>query len=145
MDTLSFKTISNKKSIKKEWYIIDAKNKILGRLSSQIALLIRGKHKPYFIDNVNIGDNIIIINVDKIKLTGKKWNNKTYITYTGYPGGKKTILFKDLFKKNPKKILEKSIKGMLPKNRLRKQFLKNLHIYVGSKHNHYAQKPKILF
>ncbi|WP_113738226.1 50S ribosomal protein L13 [Blattabacterium clevelandi] len=139
MDFLSFKTINKNDS--KNWIIMDAKDQYLGRFSTQVALKIRGKHKTNFSPNLDCGDYVIVINSKKIKLTGKKWINKKYIRYTGYPGGKKIIIAKDLFIKDSKKIIYKAVKGMLPKNRLGNKIIKNLHIYPGSEHKHQAQKP----
>ncbi|WP_185873682.1 50S ribosomal protein L13 [Blattabacterium cuenoti] len=145
MDFLSFKTNSkNKINYNKKWVIIDANNQYLGRLASKISLIIRGKHKSYFSPNIDCGDYVIVINSTKIKLSGKKWMQKKYIYYTGYPGGQKIISIKDLFKKNPNKLLYKSVKGMLPKNRLSQKIIKNLHIYQKEKHNHKAQKPFLI-
>ncbi|WP_185860540.1 50S ribosomal protein L13 [Blattabacterium cuenoti] len=142
MDFLSLKTISAKKSsVVQSWIVIDATNQILGRLSTKIACIIMGKHKPFFSPNINCGDHVIVINSNKIKLTGKKWNDKKYIHYTGYPGGKKIVFFKNLFNKDSRSIIYKSVKGMLPKNRLGRLIFKNLHVYPKSEHKHQAQKP----
>lgn len=142
MDAISFKTILGKEYyIKKNWIIIDAKNKNLGRLASTVAQLVRGKHKMNFSPHINCGDYVIIINSDKINLTGKKWINKKYIYYTGYPGGKRIISIRDKFRKNPNYIIEKSVKGMLPKNRLGRKLFKNIHVFVGSKHNYNINNP----
>lgn len=145
MNYLSFKTTHyNKSSIKKKWYIIDATGKKLGRLSSNIIKLITGKNKIFYSPHINFGDYVIIINASKIELSGKKWEYKTYIHYTGYPGGQKKIKIKELFNKNPKLIIEKAIKRMLPKNRLKNKFFKNLFIYNDNYHKHNAQNPKII-
>ncbi|WP_185876658.1 50S ribosomal protein L13 [Blattabacterium cuenoti] len=145
MDFLSLKTTSiKKKLIIRSWIIMDATNQILGRFSSKIAYLIQGKHKPFFSPNVNCGDHVIVINSNNIKLTGKKWINKKYIHYTGYPGGKKITTAKNLFDKDSSILIYKSVRGMLPKNRLRRLIMKNLHIYHKSTHNHHSQKPKFL-
>ncbi|WP_185849049.1 50S ribosomal protein L13 [Blattabacterium cuenoti] len=145
MDYLSFKTISAKKnSVVKYWIIIDATNQILGRLSTKIACIIMGKHKPFFSPHINCGDHVIVINSNKIRLSGKKWNDKKYIYYTGYPSGKKIIPIKNLFNKNSRNIIYKSVRGMLPKNRLGRLIFKNLHVYPESKHKHEAQKPILL-
>ncbi|AWU42578.1 50S ribosomal protein L13 [Blattabacterium punctulatus] len=143
MDFLSFKTINKNDS--KNWIIMDAKDQYLGRFSTKIALIIRGKHKTNFSPNLDCGDYVIVINSKKIKLTGKKWINKKYIRYTGYPGGKKIIFAKDLLIKNSTKIIYKAVKGMLPKNRLGNKIIKNLHIYPSSEHKHQAQKPIQLY
>ncbi|QIK16612.1 50S ribosomal protein L13 [Blattabacterium sp. DPU] len=145
MDFLSFKTISAKKNnVIQSWIIIDATSQILGRLSTTVVHIIMGKHKPFFSPHVNCGDHVIVINSDKIKLTGKKWNDKKYIYYTGYPGGKKTISIQNLFNRDSRNIIYKSVKGMLPKNRLGRLILKNLHVYPKSEHKHKAQKPILL-
>ncbi|BAM99688.1 50S ribosomal protein L13 [Blattabacterium cuenoti] len=145
MNFLSFKTISAKKSsFVKSWIIIDAENQILGRLSTEISRIIMGKHKPFFSPNINCGDHVIVINSNKIKLTGKKWNNKKYIHYTGYPGGQKVISIQNLLNKDSRFIIYKSVKGMLPKNRLGRLIFKNLHVYPTSEHKHKAQKPILL-
>ena len=143
MDTLSYKTISaNSQTVTKEWVIVDAEGQALGRLASQVAAMIRGKHKTNFTPHVDCGDNVIVINADKVDLTGKKWDQKEYITYSGYPGGQKSTLAKDKMKKNPVSMVEIAVRGMLPKNRLGRALFGNLHVYSGSEHDHEAQKPK---
>ncbi|MCK4664277.1 MAG: 50S ribosomal protein L13 [Bacteroidales bacterium] len=143
MNTLSYKTISaNKATVNKSWVVIDANNEVLGRLSAVVAMVLRGKHKADFTPHVDCGDNVIILNAEKIHLTGNKWNDKKYISHSGYPGGQKKTPVLDLLKKNPIKIIENSVKGMLPKNRLGRAIFKNLFIYVGNEHPHQAQKPK---
>ncbi|WP_185857786.1 50S ribosomal protein L13 [Blattabacterium cuenoti] len=145
MDFLSLKTISAKKNtVVKSWIIIDATNQILGRLSTKISCIIMGKHKPFFSPHINCGDHVIVINSNKIKLTGKKWNNKKYIYHTGYPGGQKIISIQNLLNKDSRKIIYKSVKGMLPKNRLGRLIIRNLHVYKKSEHQHQAQKPVLL-
>lgn len=145
MNTLSYKTVSaNKKTVDKQWVVIDAEGEILGRLSSKVASLIRGKHKPSFTPNVDCGDNVIVINADKVKLTGNKMQDKQYVSHTGYPGGQRFISPKDLLAKHPTRIVEKAVRGMLPKNRLGSALLKNLHVYVGAEHPHTAQKPTVI-
>jgi large subunit ribosomal protein L13 len=145
VDTLSYKTISvNKTDVQKEWYIVDATDQILGRLASIIAIILRGKNKANFTPHVDCGDNVIIINAEKIRLTGKKWTNKLYVRHTGYPSGQRFATPSELLAKNPAKIIEKAIKGMLPKNKLGNQIFRNLYVYVGSEHPHQAQKPKTL-
>ncbi len=143
VDTLSYKTVSaNKETVTKEWFLIDASNEVLGRLSSKAAKILRGKHKPSFTPHVDCGDNVIVINAEKVRLTGKKLTDKVYLSHSGYPGGQKTTTPAELLSKNPSKVVEKAIKGMLPKNRLGSVIFKNLHVYVGSEHPHSAQKPK---
>jgi large subunit ribosomal protein L13 len=143
VDTLSYKTVSaNKATVKKEWIIVDAKDEILGRLSSNVALILRGKHKPDFTPHVDCGDNVIVINADKVQLSGNKWEEKEYIHHTGYPGGQRKKKAVDLLKDKPEAVIEKAVRGMLPKNRLGRQIFKNLFVYVGEEHPHEAQQPK---
>jgi large subunit ribosomal protein L13 len=145
VDTLSYKTISaNKATVQKNWYVVDADSKVLGRLASEIAQIIRGKHKPSYTPHVDCGDNVIVINAEKIRLTGKKWDDKEYVHYTGYPGGQRTYTAKQMKIKGPERIVEKAVKGMLPKTRLGRQIFKNLYVYNGSEHPHAAQNPKDL-
>jgi len=143
VDTLSYKTVSaSKETVNKEWLLIDASNEVLGRLSSKAAKILRGKHKSLFTPHIDCGDNVIVINAEKIKITGAKFTNKKYFSHSGYPGGQKRTTPEELYKKNPAKIIEKSIKGMLPKNRLGNAIYKNLYVYTGPEHPHTAQKPK---
>lgn len=143
MNTLSYKTISaNNATVNKSWVLVDAQNEPLGRLASKVANLIRGKHKTNFTPHVDCGDNVIVINAEKIKLTGKKWDDKEYITYSGYPGGQKTAIAKDVMVKKPTFMVEKAVKGMLPKNKLGSALFRNLYVYEGAVHNQEAQQPK---
>ncbi|MBN2522487.1 MAG: 50S ribosomal protein L13 [Bacteroidales bacterium] len=143
MDTISYKTKSaNKATVNKEWYIIDATNEVLGRLASKVAKIIRGKNKPDFTPHVDCGDNVIIINAEKIRLTGNKTQDKEYIRYSGYPGGQKSETAEKIMKKNPSRVIENAVKGMLPKNRLGNAVFKNLYVYNGPEHKHEAQQPK---
>lgn len=145
MDTLSYKTISaNKATVTKEWLHVDADGQTLGRLSSEVAKLLRGKHKPNFTPHVDCGDNVVITNAEKINLTGKKWDAKEYIRHTGYPGGQRSLTAKELFAKNPERLIEKSVKGMLPKNKLGAELFRNLKVYAGASHDHEAQKPRTI-
>ncbi|PZW41731.1 MULTISPECIES: 50S ribosomal protein L13 [Mesonia] len=145
MDTLSYKTVSaNKNTVNKEWVVLDAEGQSLGRLSSIAAKFIRGKYKTDFTPHVDCGDNVVIINAEKINLTGKKWDAKEYIRHTGYPGGQRSLTASELFGKDPIRLIEKSVKGMLPKNKLGSALFKNLKVYVGSEHDHEAQKPKTI-
>ena len=145
MNTLSYKTISaNKATVNKEWVLVDAEGQALGRLCSKVAKLLRGKHKPNFTPHVDCGDNVIIINAEKITLSGNKWNAKTYIRHTGYPGGQKSLTATELYGKDPARVVEKSVKGMLPKNKLGADLFRNLTVVVGSEHAHAAQKPKAI-
>ena len=142
MNTLSYKTVSaNKKTVNKQWVVVDAEGEILGRLSTKIAMIIRGKNKPEFTPNVDCGDNVIVINADKVKLTGNKFNDKRYVSYTGYPGGQRFISPKELMAKHPIRVVEKAVRGMLPKNRLGRALFGNLHVYAGAEHPHAAQNP----
>jgi len=145
MNTLSYKTLSaNKETIKKEWVVIDAENAILGRMATKAAMILRGKHKASFTPHTDCGDYVIIVNAEKIQLTGNKWTDKKYFSHTGYPGGQKIINPRDLLKKKPTAVVEKAIKGMLPKNRLGSQLFRNLYVYEGPEHPHEAQKPKVV-
>ncbi|HPA69909.1 MAG TPA: 50S ribosomal protein L13 [Bacteroidales bacterium] len=143
MNTLSYKTVSaNKATVEKEWVLVDAEGQTLGRLASVVALMLRGKHKTSFTPHVDCGDNVIVINAEKIALTGAKMTDKEYIRHTGYPGGQRIVRADALMKKNPARLIEYAVKGMLPKNRLGAAIFKNLYVYVGPEHKHEAQKPK---
>lgn len=145
MDSLSYKTISTpKEAIEKSWFIIDANEAILGRLSSKIASIAKGKHKPSYTPNVDCGDKIIVVNAEKIAMTGKKWDFKEYVSHSGYPGGQKRVTPREQLEKDPTKIIERAVKGMLPKNKIGSQLIKNVHVYVGTEHPHEAQKPKVI-
>ena len=142
MNTLSYKTVSaNVETVNKEWVLIDAENEILGRLASSTAILLRGKHKPNYTPHVDCGDNVIIINAEKIRLTGDKWNSKNYVRHSGYPGGQRSLTATELMEKKPIAMVEKAIKGMLPKNKLGADLYRNLFVYAGSEHKQEAQKP----
>ena len=145
MDTLSYKTISaNKETAQKEWIVVDATDQVLGRLGSKVAKLLRGKYKPNFTPNVDCGDNVIIINADKVRLTGKKMTDRIYYSYTGYPGGQRENTPASILAKpnGADKLLRRVVKGMLPKYRLGAKVLDNLYVYAGSEHKHDAQSPK---
>ncbi len=143
MDTLSYKTISaNKATVQKEWVVVDATDQVLGRLCAKVAKLLRGKYKPSFTPHVDCGDNVIIINADKVKLTGNKWTDRIYLSYTGYPGGQRENNPLSLMKKGESRLFKKVVKGMLPKNKLGDQLLTNLFVYAGEEHPHQAQTPK---
>ncbi|MCS7005410.1 MAG: 50S ribosomal protein L13 [Cytophagales bacterium] len=143
MDTLSYKTVSaNKATVQKEWVIVDAQGKILGRLASQIARILRGKHKPYFTPHVDCGDNVIVINASKVILTGDKMTKKQYVRYTGYPGGQRFSTPLEILAKHPTRLVEMAVKRMLPKNRLGRSLFRNLRVYAGTEHPHQAQQPK---
>jgi len=137
-------TIVREKDIKRDWCIVDATGKTLGRFASKIAHILMGKHKPNFVKHLDLGDYVIVINVDKMVLTGKKLSTKKYYHHSGYPGGLKEIVYKELMKEKPGFVLKKAVKGMLPKNKLARKMLKKLKVYSGSKHPHQAQKPKII-
>ena len=143
MDTLSYKTISaNKATADKKWVVVDADSKVLGRLASEVAKMIRGKHKPNFTPHADCGDNVIVINADKVRLTGKKWDDRVYLSYTGYPGGQKKTTPRQLKEKSSTLLIERAVRGMLPKNRLGRQIFHNLYVYEGAEHPHEAQQPK---
>jgi large subunit ribosomal protein L13 len=136
LSDLSFKTVSAKKSnVEKIWVLVDVEDLILGRVASQIAIYLRGKHKPNYTPHVDCGDNVVVINASKIKLSGDKWKNKKYIRHTGYPGGQRSLSAEELFKKNPIKLVENAVKGMLPKNKLGSSLYRNLKVFSGSDHN----------
>ncbi|MCO5725629.1 50S ribosomal protein L13 [Robiginitalea marina] len=143
MDTLSYKTISaNKNTVSKEWLLVDADGQTLGRLASKVANILRGKYKTNFTPHVDCGDNVVVINAEKISLSGNKWDDKKYIRYTGYPGGQREQTARELMAKKPTDMVEKAIKGMLPKNRLGADLFRNLYVYAGPEHKQEAQKPK---
>lgn len=145
VDSLSYKTISaNAATVNKEWILIDANGEVLGRLASQVAKILRGKHKPSFTPHVDCGDNVIVINADKVKLTGKKMTDKVYTRHTGHPGGQRFATPADYLKRKPAFVVEKAVKGMLPKTRLGEALLKNLKVYAGAEHPHAAQNPKTI-
>jgi large subunit ribosomal protein L13 len=143
MDTLSYRTISAKKeTVVKEWVLLNAEGQVLGRLASHAAKMLRGKNKPYYTPHVDCGDNVVIINAEKIVLTGKKMTDKEYITYSGYPGGKKIHSPEEMLKKRPIAVVEEAIRGMLPRTRLGRAIFGNLHVYAGAEHPHQGQAPK---
>lgn len=145
VNTLSYKTISaNKATVNKEWVIVDATDQVLGRLGAKVAKLLRGKYKPNFTPHVDCGDNVIIINADKVKLTGNKWTDRVYLSYTGYPGGQREHTPASIMAKpnGEEKLMKRVVKGMLPKNKLGAKLLGNLYVYAGTEHKHEAQNPK---
>jgi large subunit ribosomal protein L13 len=153
VDTLSYKTLTpNAQSIEKEWVVIDATDQVLGRLCAKVALILRGKNKPTYSPFVECGDNVIIINADKVRLTGKKMTDREYLSYTGYPGGQRVTTPELLMKKAHNKHIKpgynplfiKVMKGMLPKNRLGRRIIENMHVYLGPEHPHAAQNPKVI-
>ena len=143
MDTLSYKTVSaNKETANKQWVLVNAEDLVLGRLASQVAAMLRGKHKTNFTPHADCGDNVVVINADKIRLTGKKWTDREHFKHTGYPGGQKRISPQELFDRDQTSLVRQSIKGMLPKNKLGNALYSNLHVYAGTDHKHEAQQPK---
>ena len=145
METLSYKTVSaNKATVTKNWVVVDAEGQILGRMCTKVAKLLRGKYKPNFTPNVDCGDNVIIINAEKVQLTGNKWNDRIYIRYTGFPGGQRECTPADMLKKGAEHLLRKVVKGMLPKNRLGSKLINNLYIFEGPEHDKQAQQPKLI-
>jgi len=143
VDTLSYKTkFANKANANKEWKVINAEDKVLGRLSSEVAKVLRGKHKTNYTPHADCGDNVIVINADKVKLTGKKWSDKVYVSHTGYPGGQRFATPLEVKAKSASRLVEMAIRGMLPKNRLGRELFRNLYVYDGAEHTHEAQKPK---
>jgi large subunit ribosomal protein L13 len=145
VDTLSYKTISaNAQTVEKAWHIVDGTNLPLGRLCTKVASVLRGKTKPSFTPHADCGDYVIVINADKVSLSGDKWNQKEYLSYSGYTGGQKKILAKDLMDKKPTAMVEKAVRGMLPKTKLGRAIWKNLFVYAGTDHPHTAQKPQTL-
>jgi large subunit ribosomal protein L13 len=143
VDTISYKTISaNDATVQKDWIVVDAQSAILGRFASEVAKILRGKTKPGFTPHVDCGDNVIVINAEKIRLTGKKWNDKVYVRHTGFPGGQRIATPRMLMEKSQTTLVEKAVKGMLPKTKLGNQIYKNLYVYAGPEHPHSAQQPK---
>lgn len=143
MNTLSFKTVSaNKATVNKEWVVLDAEGQSLGRLASVAAGMLRGKHKPNFTPHVDCGDNVIVINAGKVNLTGTKWEDKVYLRHTGYPGGQRSLTARQLYGKDPCRLIQNAVKGMLPGNKLGAALYRNLKVFVDENHNYQAQKPK---
>lgn len=145
MNTLSYKTQSlRKEDAEHDWYVIDATGQKVGRLCTTIATMLRGKHKPSYTPHVDNGDNIIVLNAEKVIFSGQKWKQKVYQRYSGYPGGQKSRTAEEMLAKKPEAIVEKAVRGMLPKNRLGRAMFKKLFVYTGNEHPHEAQKPKAL-
>ena len=145
VDTLSYKTKTiSAKGIERKWFIVDAEDMVLGRMSSEISKVLQGKHKPSYTANIDSGDHVIVVNAEKVKLTGNKWDQKQYLTYSGYPGGQKSKTAKQIRDKKPEQIIEKAVKGMLPRTKLGRQMYKKLHVFAGAEHTHEAQKPEPL-
>lgn len=140
---MSFKTeFAKKEEVEHKWYIIDAEGEVLGRLCSRIAMVLRGKNKPSYTPHVDCGDYVIVINADKVRLTGQKMNKKEYITFSGYPSGQKKRTARELLDKKPHALIENAVKGMLPKNKLGRAMFKKLFVYAGAEHPHHAQQPE---
>lgn len=135
--------MANAQTIERKWFIVDATDLVLGRLSTEVATLLKGKHKPTYTPHVDCGDYVIIVNADKVALTGNKLDDKLYYRHSGYPGGLKSRTAKRMLELQPQKVLEKSIRGMLPKNRLGEDMYRKLYVYAGSEHPHQAQKPEV--
>lgn len=145
MNTISYKTLSiNKENADKKWLLVDAQGQGLGRLASRVAILLRGKHKTNYTPHADCGDNVVIINAGEVKLSGSKMTEKEYVRHTGFPGGQRFSTPTDLFQKFPERVVEKAIKGMLPKNRLGRELFRNLYVYVGGEHNQEAQQPQVI-
>lgn len=143
MDTTSYRTVSaNKATVNKEWVMVDAQDQVLGRLASAVAMVLRGKHKPDYTPHVDCGDHVVVINAEKVRLTGKKWTDKVYFSHSGYPGSQKKTSPGELLARKPTAVVEKAIKGMLPRNRLGRALFRNLHVYAGPDHPHDAQQPR---
>ena len=143
METQSYKTVyANPQTVTKGWVVIDATDLALGRLASRVALVLRGKNKAYFTPNQDCGDNVIIINAEKVKLTGNKMTDRVYVRHTGYPGGQRFTTPKEILAKRPTELVRRAVKGMLPKNRLGDKLINNLFVYAGPEHKHQAQQPK---
>jgi len=143
MDSRSYKTIfANKANADKKWLLIDVEGKVLGRAATEIAMILRGKYKPNYTPHADCGDNVIVINADKVRLTGKKMAQKEYLRHTGYPGGQRSITAQQMLAKHPERLIENAVRGMLPKNRLGAELFRNLRVYIGSEHPHAAQEPQ---
>lgn len=135
---------SNKETIVRDWILIDAENQVLGRMSTRIAMILRGKHKPSFSPHAECGDHVVVVNAEKVKLTGNKLNDKIYVRHSGYPGGQRFRTPAELLVKKPFALVEEAVRGMLPKNKLGRALFKNLHVFVGPEHKHQAQQPKTI-
>ncbi len=139
------KTFSTKpQDVRREWLLVDATDKVLGRLASEVATRLRGKHKPEYAPHIDTGDHIVVVNADKIRVTGSKLDSKIYHRHTGYPGGIRSVVLKDLLRSKPERVIENAVRGMLPKNPLGRAMFKKLHVYAGADHKHQSQQPKAL-
>jgi large subunit ribosomal protein L13 len=145
VDSISFKTSNlNKATAEKNWVLVDAEGQVLGRVASQIAKVIRGKHKPGYTPHVDCGDHVVVINAEKVKMTGKKWTDRVIFTHSGYNGGQKETTPTMILNKFPERLIEHAVRGMLPKNRIGAELFRSLHVYTGTTHPHEAQQPKPL-
>ena len=145
MDHNSYKTTyANKATVEKGWVVVDANAQVLGRVASQIAKVIRGKHKPSYSPHVDCGDHVIVINAEKVRMTGKKWHDRVIFTHSGYPGGQREHTPALIHSKHPERLIEHAVRGMLPKNTLGRELFRSLHVYTGTEHPHQAQQPKEL-
>lgn len=145
MNTTSFKTYSAKPGdVEKAWHVVDAENVVVGRLAARVATILRGKHRPEYTPHMDVGDNVVVVNADKVRFTGKKETDKEYFRHSGYPGGIKSRTPKELREKKPEFIVENAVKGMMPRNKLGRAMLKKLHVYAGPDHPHAAQQPQPL-
>ncbi len=145
MDQISYKTVhANNATAEKGWVVVDAADQVLGRVASEVAKVLRGKHKPSYTPNTDMGDHVIVINADKVRMTGKKWTDRVIFKYSGYPGGQKELTPTMIRQKNPARLVEHSVRGMLPKNTMGRQLFRSLHVYAGAEHPHEAQQPKAI-
>lgn len=139
------KTYSTKpQDVRREWFVVDATDKVLGRLATEVAIRLKGKHKPQYAPHIDTGDHIVVVNADKIRVTGSKLDNKVYHRHTGYPGGIRSVVLKDLLQSKPERVIENAVRGMLPKNPLGRAMFRKLHVYAGTEHKHQSQQPKVL-
>ena len=136
--------VAKEQEVVRQWYVVDAADQVLGRLASAVAIRLRGKHKAVFTPNVDTGDFIIVVNADKVRLTGRKWDQKTYYRHSGYPGGIRSVTARSLLEKHPERLIQSAVKGMLPKNRLGRKLARKLKVYIGPEHPHQAQQPEQL-
>ena len=136
-------TMAKANEVDRKWYVIDAEDKVLGRMATEVANILRGKNKPIYTPHVDTGDFVIVINAEKVKLTGNKWEDKIHASHTGYPGGRREVAYKEIREKHPERVIEYAVKGMLPKSRLGRSMFGKLKVYAGPNHPHEAQKPEV--
>lgn len=136
-------TMAKANEVDRKWYVIDAEDKVLGRLATEVANILRGKNKPIYTPHVDTGDFVIVINAEKVKMTGTKWDDKIHASHTGYPGGRREVVYKEIREKHPERVIEYAVKGMLPKSRLGRSMFGKLKVYAGPDHPHEAQKPEV--